>query len=80
MITINVTEEDIKKGEKSCMSGCPVAIAARRATGRKVRVSINYLFYEFGLREHALPHEVSNFVCDFDNGLPVQPITFEIDL
>lgn len=77
MIVI-VTQEDIANGKRRAATGCPLALAIERATGRHAsvgpqRVSIGWHKSLF------LPPTAYNFRQDFDNGVPVQPFTFDLD-
>lgn len=87
---INVSTEDIAKGEPSEPSCCPVALATMRAAkaagyaidGIDVDVDEVDLFCECGDRLKAkFSPQMEIFVCDFDCHLPVTPfedtLTFE---
>lgn len=79
-ITVEVTAEDIAKGEPGDGCKCPIAIAVRRATGLN-DVSIRPIAQSrIGNRYVYLPDPAKRFVLDFDEEQPVQPFTFEIDL
>ena len=79
MITVTVTPRDIVKGKQWSACGCPVALALRRATGRKISVGPLELADEDETHVD-LPAEVVDFIRRFDRGEPVEPFRFEIDL
>lgn len=76
---IEVTQEDIKKGERHSGISCPIALALKRALpGRHVGVSEETA----DIGENArvlLPLEAQDFIDDFDDGLGVDPFAFELD-
>lgn len=75
---IEVTENHIAFGEESSANLCPVALAIRERTRRKVRVNRHQI--SFGPREHvATPRSVAQFVTRFDNGDPVKPFRFRLE-
>ena len=77
-IRVEVTEEDIAKGEKKDHCYCPLALAFKRA-GLKDPIVENYTAeHAGGLIE--LPLEACDFVHDFDLGRPVEPFTFTVEL
>lgn len=75
---ITVTQEDIDDGCPCDSSLCPVALAMRR------RLKDNYIFVDKMVVEigsgnfYALPEKVKCFIRDFDQGLPVEPISFRV--
>jgi hypothetical protein len=76
-VTVQVTEEDIRDGQRhSCLS-CPVAKAIGRATGKWCQVvcSCWWLRNRIPLR---LPDDAITFIDRFDRQLAVKPISFEI--
>lgn len=92
-IKIDVTQEDIGKGERGCQSRCPVALACRRAGIKEALVgtgALNYLTTaNDAVKIHVvpLPQEVKDFVSRFDymsyrGGVPqlVEPFSFELEL
>jgi hypothetical protein len=91
-ITINVTSEDISKGEQFSCGNCPVALACKRAFGCPCAVSaFNVRVYANGsdtksTADIRLPQIVQSFIIRFDyqtksNPLgPVEPFTFELSV
>lgn len=75
-MTIHVTEDDIKKGQRDNPSCCPVAKALRRY---KPGMTVGRIgLYQSDGTMHPMPDAVETFVDCFDNGKPVQPFTFEL--
>lgn len=83
MITVNVTEEDIKEGIKEDCWRCPIARAINRAlpdgwvcdvSNYKVTLIKNLCPVEV----HPLPWVARGFISMFDSGNVVEPITFEL--
>lgn len=78
---IEVTEEDIKLGQKESCYMCPIARAIERTTK-----SLWGVRGEFAFRASSpdicvdLPDAAQNFISLFDSGCPVEPFTFEIEL
>lgn len=90
-IRISVTERDIQLGKKCSCVACPIALAAGRALpGRLVEVFGDDLqivrtddLSTFGRTiEHMLhlPWKAKQFVYAFDEGKPVEPFDFTIDI
>jgi hypothetical protein len=80
-VTINVTEEDIKQGEKQHCSRCPVALALRRvAKGEPAVIGYSIIFSKD--IEIETPDDVVEWIMDFDDddGCDVSPFSFEMDL
>ena len=83
--TIKVTREDIKNGEPAYNSGCPIALAMQRAIGPHVSVGTDR-FWPYKEPEDwyarqicgNLPDEAQGFVREFDDGLDVEPIEFQV--
>ena len=84
---IQVTQEDIERGERDQSCRCPVARALKRHFGIKAavfrwngRMSVKFV----GRGDKVgpilvLPDEADNFVYAFDNGHPVSPFEFELE-
>lgn len=76
MITIHVTEEDIKNGERHDSRKCPIALACLR--------TINMTWFDLHIKlltipdTNLLPGETGTFMPLFDAGKPVEPFSFEI--
>ena len=87
-MTIEITQEDIKQGERKEGRKCPVALAFQRAGLSEASVGYCYV-YPRGLTAspgemvsdklriaQGLPEEVRQFNHDFDAGDPVTPFSF----
>ena len=90
-VLIEVTQEDIDHGVPGDPCGCPIALAISRATGHYVVVgTLGYDDYRVCFDEGSLdgyldvlPERAKAFASMFDaddHSLPVEPISFEIDL
>lgn len=76
---IEVTQEDIDAGIQQRCYDCPIARALNRHSGKSCRVD------GFGVRipgvgDYPLPPSAMIFASEFDQGLPVQPFTFELPI
>lgn len=82
---VDVTQEDIDNGKPKFSYCCAVALAVLREKPMKeVTVSTEYIeisdYGGFDTERYDLPAVARAFVEDFDEKLPVQPITFEAPL
>lgn len=86
LVTITVTDADIKQGRINIKSGCdnlmrveccPVALALRREWHPKAFV-FNTISTTDLRKFHFTPKEVQLWIMRFDAGKPVAPITFQI--
>ena len=75
-ITIRVTADDIKFGLHADVDSCPIARAMGRATGKRWRVSRNYLWHRH--LEIKTPVAVRRWIRIFDHYLKVKPFTFKV--
>jgi hypothetical protein len=84
-ITVEVTRAMIRRGKQKNCRECPVAIAVSKAT-RMPFVNAGPLGIYVGEDPYNLNHmawtppEVWDWMTNFDNGRPVEPFSFEIDL
>ena len=77
---IEVTQEDIDRGVRKESCQCPIALALQRCTGylwaagplEACRIGVADSDVEF-------PRDAKRFIRNFDDGLPVQPFSFEYD-
>lgn len=69
MITVDVTEADIREGEAASCEACPVAIALSRATGGEGRVFSPDFDLAIGVDHLCMPapQAVRRFVVAFDH-------------
>jgi hypothetical protein len=83
-ITVNVTQRDIERGIRSKCSDCPVALAVKRALGKRVKVfsgvSTSYLYLDHNKKPFPLPASAVEFIDRFDSGHKVEPFTFKLKL
>jgi hypothetical protein len=73
---INVLQKDIKNGVANTCDKCPVALAVRRATHKRVKVG--YVFVGVNRTWYGLPKEATTFIKRFDMGKSVKPFRFTI--
>ncbi len=81
MITISVTEQDIKDGLRGDNCFCPVARATRRVIKGHLTVESSYMTLRTrkGLTCIETPKIVQDFISAFDSGNYVEPISFELE-
>lgn len=77
-VQIEVTAEDIKGGIPDTPYSCPVALAAKRATGLRVWVHTHTINIEG--RPADLPDCAISFIASFDDNKAVEPFAFDIEL
>lgn len=79
-VVVEVTQEDIEKGDRQNESSCPVARAVRRTGFPDAQVGA--ISWKPTLTEtyHAnpLPKSVRRFIERFDHGKPVSPARFRL--
>jgi len=82
--TIDVTEKDLIEGVRGYCKGCPVALAAMRATGGHVWVATTTISLirdgSHYSNSFPLPIFVSRNIRLFDEGCAVSPFSFKMDL
>jgi len=80
-IIVDVTEMDILEGVPMECDQCPIAIALLRH-GEEVSVAVKNatLIKDGEMYTAGLPSQVTKFICDFDDGLPVSPFQFPLNL
>lgn len=81
-VRIDVTAEDIANGQCGSPHLCPVAIGIRRAINAKdgYRVAVGCNGVDIGSVYAAIPKPARAFIRAFDDGLIVQPLTFEMNM
>ena len=86
LLNVDVTQADIDGGVRNSCTQCPIATAARRATGVP-RLNFVYV-YRTGIdiwngprRSHQfiLPSIALGFMARFDRGKPVEPFSFQVE-
>lgn len=78
-LEIKVTPEDIADGKPLDTEHCPVALAVQRITGRTADVHYRWLFVE-GLGRGLIPADVTDHICQFDDGDGMEPFRFAVEL
>jgi hypothetical protein len=90
-LTIELTRGDIRMGVARHSSLCPITLAATRAVADwQGHASTGHLWLTIYagdpqtsthvLQHYRLPEAAARFVQAFDEGLPVEPFTFTVDL
>lgn len=78
-MTIEVTQDDIDKGDEADCDKCPIALAINRATGKRWCVVWHRCWLD---EDHSpsidLPESAVDFIQDFDNDQSVKPFSFEL--
>lgn len=79
-LEINVTKNDILRGQRTHTMACPIARAVRRKLKTEVRVKYDEVVAEYvdWNVTYGLPPEASRFVDEFDSGEPVLPFRFKL--
>jgi hypothetical protein len=76
---INVTQDDIDKGEPCRAFCCPIALAIERQTKALPESVVVYRQITIGSKFIMdSPPEVLNFIDKFDDGKNVEPFSFEL--
>lgn len=82
-VQISVTADHITRGARCDSVRCPVALAIKDALHLSVDVQedlINFGIPTGMFSPVATPQEAGHFVDEFDDGLPVQPFTFTLEV
>lgn len=82
LITVDVTQEDIDKGEEGLCFSCPISLALYRATGSAIWVGKNRISSSYkGPWSRELPAVAVRFIeqFDFDVGI-ASPFSFQISI
>ncbi len=77
---ITVTNDDIDQGRKRDPNNCAVALALRRAGVAHFGVTGMLVCIAEGPASVMLPANVQEWIMEFDRGLTVGPIEFELSL
>lgn len=76
---IQVTQEDIDKGERWKCGACPIALAAIRAFHQPhVLVDRDCVWVPGEDRGRSMPDKAQSFIRAFDAGQPVEQFEFEL--
>jgi hypothetical protein len=84
-MTIHVQQKHIDQGESRRSCFCPIALALADSFSDVIYASVGTGDFAvnrrgFNLLQSPLPESASKFVRAFDNGKPVKPFTFEIEI
>ena len=83
---INVTATDIDKGIRSDDTHCPIALAVKRALRKRKGLFVTDIGIEWENKDErieklcGLPARARKFVERFDEGKPVKPFSFNIEV
>lgn len=77
MLIVKVNRDDIRKGRPGLNDGCALALALKRATGKKWHVASSHAENSDGGRI-VLPQAARDFVEEFDRSGEGFPFKFEI--
>jgi hypothetical protein len=75
-LTVNVTAEDIEKGERGNPCFCPIAQAVRRELDLWIPPQVSEFCMIVRSVAFRLPDTARKFVDDFDRGRDVEPFKF----
>lgn len=81
-ITVNVTQKHIDEGQRMRCTSCPIALALNEQHPRPGVWSVNGLVAAVrgnSWESYALPLLALDFICSFDVGAPVKPLTLELE-
>ncbi len=78
-LKVGVEYGDIDYGVKDDTDSCPVAIALKRATGRKNVAVFSRQYFQIGRKWYIMPKSVKSFISKFDKGLACQPFNFVLN-
>lgn len=81
-LTINVIQEDIDKGKPREPSMCPIALAIKReyhAPHVLVGGVIRKYDYEGSNTTYKTPHQILEWMTNFDMGLKVEPFSAVVE-
>ena len=84
---IKISQEHINNGVRYNFKKDPLTLALEEMTGYAwlVDPQISFMCHPIGLGQYSLHHRIkfnkaiNDFVCDFHNGLSVQPTEIEVD-
>jgi len=77
---INVEQRHIDNGVPHDGCNCPVALALKDYYNMYDGITVGHAAYSiYKDQMYWFPREVTRFILDFDGGLTVNPISFEID-
>ena len=76
---ISITKKHISQGKPRDPENCPIALSLKEK-GYHPEVGTKYIYILRGSRriKYILPSKAKDFMCQFDTGLPVKEISFEV--
>lgn len=77
-IHVCVTQEDIDKGIKEDVNNCAVALAVKRLFPEDRNVYVENPGIDINGEFYLVPKHIEEFINNFDNGLPVEPVEFDM--
>lgn len=78
---VEVTEDDIKYGTRMSLNSCPIALAVRRSTGKRVQVYDKIEVYPtFPECIVPTPDDALKFIRSYDDNALVVPFSFVLEL
>ena len=77
---IAITQEMINKGKRGKACHCPTALAFREVCPWVPRVSCQTVTFGSDVKVYELPLQVCSFIRKFDDGHPVEPMEFEMEV
>jgi hypothetical protein len=81
-VRVEVTRADIRQGVPRCGEDCAVSLALNRATDRAWFVT-GRVAHSGGKRNGVsvrLPDAAVQWIAEFDDGRPVEPFAFDLEL
>ena len=82
IISIQVTEDHIKKGKRQSSHSCPIAIALKEQQKEFISTSVGVRYFDLSTKTHSyygrMSKRAAQFVISFDNGLKVLPRRFRL--
>lgn len=86
-LKVEVTQQDIEKGEPHFCSSCPISLALTRAFGEPMSIGYGEIWYggvmdsqSSRVCRQGFSKEVKEFIARFDNGIAVEPFSFELEV
>lgn len=80
LVTVNVTQRDIELGVRNSSTHCPVARALHRHRPFRYATVNGFEAYNPWHGTTPLPLNVQQFVAAFDDGDPVAPLQFTVEV
>ena len=80
IMILELNQEDIDEGLRSCPTQCAVARALKRAGFKHAGASLDWVQIIYGryTKRYKISRALKKFIHDFDNKKPVKPSRFRI--